>query len=129
MIPDREWRYLAPSLGDEIAGHQLQQARAALGGGQDVDHSRYQLPLVRQAEATLEGAKLDLSYTQILAPLAGIVTRTVVPPLRDSISNRPPICFTRSCMLGMPTPGVSGTAPVCFLSLPGVPGPCPSLSV
>jgi membrane fusion protein, multidrug efflux system len=61
-----------------LAEHQVQQARAALGGGQDVDHSRYQLPLVRQAEAALEGAKLDLSYTQIHAPLAGIVTRKSV---------------------------------------------------
>ena len=34
----------------------------------------------------------------------GIVTRTVVPWLVESISSRPPISFTRSCILGMPTP-------------------------
>src|SRR5882762_4582837 len=34
----------------------------------------------------------------------GIVTRTVVPRLEESISSQPPISFTRSCMLGMPTP-------------------------
>jgi len=61
-----------------LAEHQVQQARAALGGSGEVDHARYQLPLVRQAEAALEGAKLDLSYTQIRAPLNGVITRKSV---------------------------------------------------
>ncbi|HKV56059.1 MAG TPA: HlyD family secretion protein [Candidatus Binataceae bacterium] len=60
-----------------LAEHQLQQARAALGGDM-VDHSRYDRPIVQQAEAALEGAKLDLSYTDIRAPLGGIITRKSV---------------------------------------------------
>src|ERR1700730_8165851 len=45
----------------------------------------------------------------------GSVTRTVVPSLVESISSRPPISFTRSCMLGMPTPSSNRglCCPVC----------------
>jgi len=62
-----------------LAEHQVDQARAALGadaaeaGGQD--HARYDRAIVQQAQAALDAAKLDLSYTQIRAPLSGIVTR------------------------------------------------------
>jgi membrane fusion protein, multidrug efflux system len=60
-----------------LAEHQMQQARAALGG--DItDHSRYDRPIVQQAEAALAAAKLDVTYTQIRAPLPGIVTRRSV---------------------------------------------------
>jgi membrane fusion protein (multidrug efflux system) len=61
-----------------LAEHQVQQARAALGNGDDVDHARYQRPIVQQADAALEAAKLDLSYAQIRAPLDGIITRKSV---------------------------------------------------
>src|SRR5580700_282657 len=44
-----------------------------------------------------------------------MVTRTVVPPLLDSISSWPPMSFTRSCMLGMPTPTPKADLP-CDLS-------------
>jgi membrane fusion protein (multidrug efflux system) len=71
------------ALADQaLADHQVQQARAALGadvtenGGQD--HARYDRAIVQQAQAALEGAKLDLSYTEIRAPLSGIVTRKSV---------------------------------------------------
>lgn len=60
-----------------LAQHQLQQARAALGGDTD-DHARYARPIVEQAEAALDAAKLDLSYTQIHAPMTGIITRKSV---------------------------------------------------
>lgn len=60
-----------------LANHQLQQARAALGGDSD-DHARYARPIVEQAESALEAAKLDLSYTEIQAPMAGIITRKSV---------------------------------------------------
>jgi membrane fusion protein (multidrug efflux system) len=65
-----------------LADHQVEQARAALG--EDVtaaggpDHSRYDRAIVQQAQAALEAAKLDLSYTEIRAPLSGIVTRKSV---------------------------------------------------
>ncbi len=60
-----------------LAVHQLEQARAALGGNVD-DHDRYDRPIVQQAKAALEMAKLDLSYTEIRAPLSGIITRKSV---------------------------------------------------
>jgi membrane fusion protein (multidrug efflux system) len=65
-----------------LANHQVQQAQAALGadvtanGGQD--HARYDRAIVQQAQASVEAAKLDLSYTQIRAPLSGIITRKSV---------------------------------------------------
>jgi membrane fusion protein, multidrug efflux system len=58
----------------DLAEHQLQQARAALGGD-IVDHARYDRPIVQQAQAVLDGAKLDLSYTEIRSPIAGVITR------------------------------------------------------
>jgi membrane fusion protein, multidrug efflux system len=57
-----------------LANHQLIQAEAALGINGE-DHSRYGRPVVEQAEAALEAAKLYLSYTVIKAPFDGIVTR------------------------------------------------------
>lgn len=57
-----------------LAQHQVAQAQAALGGDTE-DHARYDRPIVRQAEAAVKAAKLDLSYTTIRAPFAGIVTR------------------------------------------------------
>jgi len=60
-----------------LAEHQLQQARAALGGDM-VDHARYDRPIVQQAQAILEAAKLDLSYTEIHSPITGIITRKSV---------------------------------------------------
>src|ERR1039457_2863507 len=65
---------LRVAIADEaLAEHQLTQAEAALGSPSD-DHSRYARPVVRQAEAALEAAKLDLDYTKLTAPFAGIVT-------------------------------------------------------
>jgi membrane fusion protein (multidrug efflux system) len=59
-----------------LAEHQVQQAQAALGSNED--HSRYDRPIVQQANAALEAAQLNLSYTQIRAPFDGIVTRKTV---------------------------------------------------
>ncbi|HEV2170524.1 MAG TPA: biotin/lipoyl-binding protein, partial [Candidatus Binatus sp.] len=58
---------------EALANHQLTQAKAALGN-ESVDHSRYDRPLVKQAESALEAARLDLAYTRITAPFGGIVT-------------------------------------------------------
>ncbi len=55
-----------------VAAHELDQARAALGDSPDPsqqdDH-----PLVRQARAAVEQAKLNLAYTTVSAPLEGII--------------------------------------------------------
>ena len=61
-----------------LATHQLAQAQAALGHEVGKDHSRYNRPIVEQAEAALEAAKLDLTYTRIVAPFDGIVTHKTV---------------------------------------------------
>jgi membrane fusion protein (multidrug efflux system) len=62
------------AVADEaLAEHQLTQAEAALGSQYD-DHSHYDRPVVKQAEAALEAAKLDLDYTKLTAPFAGVVT-------------------------------------------------------
>ncbi|HVA80755.1 MAG TPA: HlyD family secretion protein [Candidatus Binataceae bacterium] len=62
-----------------LADHELAQSKAALGEEVDhTDHSRYDRPIVKQAEAALETAKLDLGYTKIFAPFAGIVTHKTV---------------------------------------------------
>lgn len=61
------------SADEALAEHQLRQAQAALGS-ETQDHSHYDRPIVKQAEAALEAAKLDLAYTKITAPFAGIVT-------------------------------------------------------
>ncbi len=63
---------------EALAEHQLTQAEAALGEQNDdhshADHSRYAIPVVRQAEAALQAAKLDLGYTKLTAPFTGVVT-------------------------------------------------------
>lgn len=65
------------SADEALAEHQLRQAQAALGS-ETLDHSHYDRPLVKQAEAALEQAKLDLAYTKITAPFAGIITHKTV---------------------------------------------------
>jgi membrane fusion protein, multidrug efflux system len=61
-----------------LAKHQVTQARAALGGDLEVDHARYDRPIVRQAEAALQAAKLDLAYTRVASPFDGIITHKTV---------------------------------------------------
>jgi membrane fusion protein (multidrug efflux system) len=58
---------------EALAEHQLTQAQAALGPRHD-DQSGYDRPIVKQAEAALEAARLDLGYTKLTAPFAGVVT-------------------------------------------------------
>jgi len=60
-----------------LAEHQVEQARAALGGNAE-DSARYERPIVLQARAALNMARLDLGYTEIRAPLGGIITRKSV---------------------------------------------------
>lgn len=55
------------------AQQQAQAALAALGGDPSIPVDRH--PSVRQAQAALDRAELNLSYTRIAAPAAGIVTK------------------------------------------------------
>jgi membrane fusion protein, multidrug efflux system len=56
----------------DLATHQLSQGRAALGAPPDAADP-YDTPLVHEAEAAVEAAKLDLGYTVITAPISGSV--------------------------------------------------------
>jgi membrane fusion protein (multidrug efflux system) len=59
----------------QVAGVQQQigAVAASLGGNPNIAPDRH--PLVQQAQATLDKAKLNLSYTVIAAPSDGVVTR------------------------------------------------------
>ncbi len=60
-----------------LGKRELERARAALGLSLS-DHERYARPIVKQAEAALTAARLNLSYTKIYAPLDGVVTHKTV---------------------------------------------------
>jgi membrane fusion protein (multidrug efflux system) len=55
-----------------LAEHGLEQSRAALGSDAS-DHDRYDRAIVHQAEAAVQAAKLALAYSEIVAPVDGIV--------------------------------------------------------
>jgi membrane fusion protein (multidrug efflux system) len=49
-------------------------SQAAKSTEEALDNSRYDRPIVQQAEAALEQARLDLTYTKITAPFDGVIT-------------------------------------------------------
>jgi membrane fusion protein, multidrug efflux system len=55
------------------AQQQITATLASLGGDPNVDPDRH--PTVQQAQAQLDRARLNLSYTNIVAPIDGIVTQ------------------------------------------------------
>lgn len=64
----------------KAAKAQVESAQAALGG-EHFDRSHPDLqPEIVQAQKALEQAQLQLSYTQILAPLSGYINRRTVNP-------------------------------------------------
>jgi membrane fusion protein, multidrug efflux system len=88
---DRQKRLIASGIASQtqvdVASHALDEAHAqvasaqqqiaavvaSLGGNPDVAPDRH--PSVQQAQAALDRARLDLSYTTITAPGDGVVTR------------------------------------------------------
>lgn len=60
-----------------LAAQEVARAQASLGSDSQ-DHSRYDRAIVEQAQAALDEAKLDLSYTHIVAPVSGIITHKSV---------------------------------------------------
>jgi membrane fusion protein (multidrug efflux system) len=73
-----ETAYRASAANLALAKQEVARSRAALGGADNVDHQRYDQAIVRQAEAELKAAELDLAYTNIRAPVSGVVTRKTV---------------------------------------------------
>jgi membrane fusion protein, multidrug efflux system len=67
---------------------QIANTLAALGGNPDIrteDH-----PLVQQAQAQVDQAKLDLSHTVIAAPLDGVVTKVDKLPIGEYLNAATP---------------------------------------
>jgi membrane fusion protein (multidrug efflux system) len=58
----------------------VDQARAALGGASFDPSKPYDHPTIRKAQKDLEEAELKLSYTEIKAPVTGVVNRRSVNP-------------------------------------------------
>ncbi len=61
-----------------LAKQEVARSRAALSGGDTVDRDRYDQAIVKQAEAELKTAELDLAYTNLKAPVSGVITRKSV---------------------------------------------------
>ena len=78
-------RLNVPSLMEQVpavrmAQARLQQARAVLGGSAFNPSYPYEHPTVVQARKELEQAELNLSYTDLKAPISGYVNRRSVNP-------------------------------------------------
>ena len=71
------------------AQQQVASVLAMLGGDADVDPDRH--PTVQQAQAVLDRAKLNLSYTRIVAPDDGIVTKVEQLQVGDYINAANPV--------------------------------------
>jgi membrane fusion protein, multidrug efflux system len=70
------WRASEANLA--LAKQEVARSRAALAGADTVDRDRYDQAIVRQAEAEVKAAELDLGYTKIKAPVGGVITRKSV---------------------------------------------------
>jgi membrane fusion protein (multidrug efflux system) len=66
---------LADPKDDSTADASQEEARER---EESLDHSRYARPIVQQAQAALEQARLDLAYTKITAPFDGMITHKSV---------------------------------------------------
>jgi membrane fusion protein (multidrug efflux system) len=104
---DRQARLVASGIASRVqfdqAAHALDDARqqvanvqqqigvalANLGGDPDIAPERH--PLVAQAQAALDRARLYLSYTEIAAPAAGVVTKVEQLQVGDYIAASAPV--------------------------------------
>ena len=75
----------------QVAATQAQMASvlADLGGDAEIAPERH--PLVQQAQAALDRARLNLSYTQVTAPEDGIVTKVEQLQVGDYITSAQPL--------------------------------------
>ncbi len=73
-----ETAFRASQANLSLAKQEVARSRAALGGADTVDRDRYDEPIVKQAESELKTAELDLGYTNLRAPVSGVITRKSV---------------------------------------------------
>jgi membrane fusion protein (multidrug efflux system) len=73
-----ETAYRASEANLALAKQEVARSRAALGGADNVDHDRYDQAIVKQAESELKTAELDLGYSNLRAPVSGVITRKSV---------------------------------------------------
>ncbi|HTQ37009.1 MAG TPA: HlyD family secretion protein [Steroidobacteraceae bacterium] len=71
------------------AGHQAGGVLAQLGGRADIPPAQH--PAVLQAQAALDGARLDLSYATVTAPADGVVTRVEELQVGDYVAAHAPV--------------------------------------
>lgn len=74
------------SAQQQLAAAQQQTASALADLGGNPDASADSLPIVRQAQANLDHALLDLSYTVIHAPIEGTVTKVEQIEIGDHVN-------------------------------------------
>jgi len=104
---ERQRKLLASGIASQMQFDQVQHARdaarqqldatqqqlasvlAMLGGNADIDPDQH--PTVQQAQAALDRAKLNLSYTRIVAPDDGVVTKVEQLQVGDYINAANPV--------------------------------------
>ncbi len=79
------------SAKQQLAAAQQQTASALADLGGKADAAPADLPLVRQAQATLDRALLELSYTVVRAPMDGVVAKVDQIQIGDHINAATPL--------------------------------------
>lgn len=79
------------SAEQQLAAAQQQTASALADLGGNADAEAASLPLVRQAQASLDRALLELSYTIVHAPMDGIVTKVEQIEVGDHVNAATPL--------------------------------------
>jgi membrane fusion protein (multidrug efflux system) len=75
----------------DVAQQQIASALASLGGDPNIAADRH--PMVQEANARLDQAKLDLSHATIIAPENGIATRVAQLSVGDYVTATAPVFY------------------------------------
>jgi membrane fusion protein (multidrug efflux system) len=79
------------SAQQQLAAAQQQTASALADLGGNADATPESLPVVRQAQAMLDRALLDMSYTVVHAPMDGVVTKVEQIQIGDHVNAATPL--------------------------------------